>query len=354
MCTKTLWHPTGPCCSESSHCGKFPKIDFAKVRWIVRVPSAVTAHELFAYNWFDGGRREYPKPGTDYWAYSGVMESNTTAGPPAADVVVFPEVFVSSSATWICGGQYIGNHSGQCQWSVRCKEELCPGTVALCAVYNQNWNPQIWYPPAADILGVNGAPAPDAADYGRFDAAGVLTRYTGLVNPGYFVSWKRILQAAECTWLPQWNAAGWEFGEAEVGTIQGGLKRRLREAETILHGTQTVQTSVLNPTAIDLATDFTLTGGLNFGIQTDPRSPFYGQFVIYSGSTFESVGDPPSGPTLTPQWWAWANDRVMTSTPWHLVSGSEVSAELGVTNRWERTDDNTTLPDWIELTLVRI
>ena len=75
-------------------------------------------------------------------------------------------------------------------------------------------------------------------------------------------------------------------------------------------------------------------------MESDPRSPFFRQFVIYEGGQFDSetIGD------ITTTW--------LVSTPWELVSGDATNPSFGQSLRFERTDNNDTLPAWIELELI--
>lgn len=155
----------------------------------------------------------------------------------------------------------------------------------------------------------------------------------------FFFPWRLILRGAECVVLPALRADGVQIFPDEG--IEGGLLFRLEAARQLVN-TPATDLPWLFPKWIDRAVAFTLSGGIAFGVESDRRSPYFNQLVISEGGQYESetIDD------VTTRW--------LVSTPWELVYGDASSPAYGDTLRFERTDDNDTLPAWIELELIRI
>lgn len=353
-CERPLWHPTCDCCcgTELSFCAKWPKIDWGSYTWKMRMPSAASGHERFVQYAFDDGRLEYPRiaiPGNRY-SYVGAVALTPSAAPPTPGVVVLPEVFGSSFANWIREGQYRTFYQGNCQWFARCRERLCPGTFALAIMTNAAHNPTTWWPAANVILGVSGEPST------QFNLAnfqfGFNVYPAQSANPNFFVGWREVLQAAECVWLPQVRSQGWEYFPGSTSAIDLGLMRRLEIARESLNSPAATYAHYA-PNAMEIAVDGLISEGITFGFVSDTRSPLFGQFTIFSGG--ERLHDFDSEPAEDgPGWNQWFQQSILRSVPWSLTSHATVEPELDRVHRFERTDDNTTLPDWIELELVRI
>lgn len=343
MCQKTLFHPTGPCCSgENALCNYFPRVDWSRSTWLVRMPRAKLATE---FSWYQvlgewrGARGERPSTG---FSYVGSVPQYGP-GPPILGDIVFGPVFGSSRAVHITGGEYIAEHTSPCRWNVRCKEPLCPGAFALARAENPSAPVPTWYVRADHVL--NTATDPDFGDWDAFaywqDFFGG-TEFeiiaTGGNNPDYYVSWRRVLKAAECSWIPTWSAQGWELtrGFFADGSIDGGLVAHLDAAADAIRNPRSLGYGFYKPTALDLAISWRLGFGFSFGVEADRRSPRFGEFTIREGGTYveQEYGMP------------W-----MFSTPWVCETG-EVVAEFGRVNRFVREDNNDTLPAWVEIELI--
>lgn len=342
MCMKTVFNPVGPCCGGGNGlCHYFPKVDWSKSTWLVRMPRARLAEErkaTYHYGVYRGSR--IPDPEIPSWSYAASVPQYAP-GPPTPDDSIFPEVLGSTRAFHIHGGEYLSTHSGGCQWGVLCRELLCPGTFAIGAAYNSGAPVTYWYLAANHIFGISGVP-----DFGDWEAFAYFTgpdfiEYVEGANPGYFVSWRRVLKAFECEWKPTWTAEGWELVDELATTIDGGLFARAAQADSAVRQPTFSGTGFYKPRPMDLAVRWTLADGLAFGVINDERSPLYGQFVISQGGefAFESTEE--------------GVESWIISTPWELETG-ELIAEYGITNRFVRNDDNDTLPVWVELELIRI
>jgi hypothetical protein len=350
-CERPVFFPGGPCCGgANSFCSRWPNIDFSRLRWIVRMPSAESGHERSVQYAFDGGRLEYPRlaiPGNRF-SYVGAVALTNSIDPPTPDIVVFQEVYGGTFANWIRGGRFVAAHNGACQWFVRCRERLCPGVFALAIMFKADHDPQGWFPAANVILEVAGDP-PTEFDLANFSGGSLMRYPSGSANPQFYVSWRDVLKAAECNWLPKVRAMGWDYLSESTSAIDLGLKRRLELANDAIRNPFSGGTHY-EPTAIDLASDGLITEGISFGIVSDPRSPLFGQFTIFDGGTrLHDFDGEPAEDGLA--WFQWYFSGVLQSVPWVLTSGSDVVAEIGFVNRFERNDDNSTLPAWVELEL---
>lgn len=343
MCMKTVFNPVGPCCGGvNGLCHYFPSVDWSKSTWLVRMPRTRFAEERHA-GYLYGTFRGTIVPETfrgDEFSYVG-SAPKYAPGPPGPNDEIFPEVFGATTAFHVHGGEYIASHAGGCDWDVNCRERLCPGTFALATAYNQNSAVTYWYLAANHIFGMAGIPEFNDWEAFAFFTGRDFYSYVGFANPGYYVSWRRVLKAYECEWKPTWTAEGWELTPDLATSIDGGLYARAALADSTVRNPSFLGYGFYKPRAMDLAVSWTLFPGLKFGVVNDARSPLHGQFVISQGGdfAFESTEN--------------GVESWIVSTPWRLESGETV-AEYGAINKFVRTDDNDTLPAWVELELIRI
>ena len=237
-------------------------------------------------------------------------------------------------------GVFLSENTDPCQWLVSCRERLCPreyllavaiGSDAVLNAVSIVAEPNPWE-------SYRQPSGPDSSiTMGPFFLWNENTSSGG--GALGFRSWRSILKAAECSVLPPLKAAGFLLFPEEG--IEGGLLFRLEQAREMLQSWDPAPPYAM-ATAMDRAVAFTLSGGIRFGVESDPRSPYWNQLVIFEGGEFESetVDD------MTTTW--------LVSSPWTLVSGDADLPTFGAALRFERTDDNDTLPPWIELELVRI
>lgn len=345
MCTKTVFHPTGPCCSHVGLCQRWPGIDWRRAGWLVRIPNALWREVRFAKDGYPGSPKVQPDGETEYWAYNAASPLYDSEPSPGDEVLL--NLLFSHHSYFVRGGEYRSSHAGSCRWSVQCRERLCPGSASLMLV---NLPGIIWFvshqhfvPMEFDWIGARGPlnhlSDPITGPFAFVDMSWLTETWAG--NADAFISWRNILKAAECSFLPSLQVRGLEYGNDSA--VEGGLLSRLNSATDLLRrlGTEAANVpehSWYRPTAMDLSVAWTLSGGLSFGIESDQRSPLWNQFTIFEGGLTDTDGET-----------SWA-----TETPWVLTSGSDVVAQFGVVNRFERTDDNDTLPRWVELELVRL
>lgn len=364
MCDRQQWGPAGGCCGSAAPCLQFAAVNWNRCTWLVRQPAAVAMEERYAEFGYSGSPLIFvpdDNPETNagtYYAYAVVIQLDPI---PLNDDPEHSGVLIGWHGYHVRGGEFAAvRQTNPCHWIASTRERLCPGLGGLARVESAN---QKWYPDRQQITPYvaewsrwqGQVPAGDTwervSGSGYDPAAG--TNYDGL---GWYQNWRHILQAAECLWLPEQSAAG--FGVYGLSGIEGGLLTRLEAARELLQyrlepTAENVawwrQRGWYKPTALDLAAGWTLSGGLEFGVVSDRRSPLYGQFCIWEGGMLQRE----DGVLTEYQSQVDGLEYWLHSSPWELVSGSAVVAEFGHVNRFERTNDNDALPAWVELELVR-
>ena len=322
MCNKTLFHPTAPCCGAGGLCLRFPSIDWNRIGWTPHHPGAEWAEVLYVPKSHGGPVVNFGAgdPDNGKYSYSGLVGS--TGG-----------VLFSWHGYHMPAGDFYSENVSPCQWLVACRERLCPWQyrLAICSAHPLNADSFVSDPSWKTYRGM----ADEFAD----PVSGPFEYYTHGGFGNKFFSWRSILKAAECSVLPELRSQGFDIIPQE--DIEGGLLYRLENAKTLIDS-PAAGLPYARPTAMDRAVAFTLSGGIRFGVEPDRRSPFYNQLVIFEGGQFasETVED------VTTRW--------LVSTPWKLVSGDPDLLKLGAVLKYQRTDNNDTLPPWLELELVRI
>lgn len=322
MCNKTLFHPTAPCCGGGGLCLRFPSIDWNRIGWLLHHPGAKWAEVLYASKSHGGPRITFGPgdPDNGKFSYSGTIGS-------------FHDVLFSWHGYHMPSGTFFSENTAACQWIARCRERLCPYQYRLANSTENLLSAETIAGGRHEWERYRGTSNPDADI-----VAGPFTFWDNFGGES-FTSWRDILKAAECSILPALRSQGLEITPQE--DIEGGLLYRLENARTLIDR-PAAGLPYARATAIDRAVAFTLSGGVRFGVESDRRSPFFGQLAIFEGGQFasETVED------VTTRW--------LVSTPWKLVSGDPESLKLGAVLKYERTDNNDTLPPWLELELVRI
>lgn len=323
MCQKNVFHPTGPCCGTAGLCHRFPSIDWNRAGWLLRHPGAKWAEQLYAKKSYGGPTVNFGigDPDNGKFSYSGIMPPNSN-------------VLFSWHTYHMPAGVFQSTNTAACQWLISCRERLCPHRYLLALVDSGGFQ-----------LTANNI-VTDSIPWEMYrvmtdEDADPVTGPFGFVLHGQgndCFSWRSILKAAECSVLPALQNAGVQVFPEE--SIEGGLLHRLDQARQIVSSWNPAP-PYAQATAMDRAVAFTLSGGIRFGVESDQRSPFFNQLVIYEGGQFasETVDD------LTTRW--------LVSTPWTLVSGNPDLLTFGAVLKFERTDDNDCLPQWIELELVK-
>lgn len=325
MCVKHIHHPTGPCCGTLGLCKRFPSIDWNRTAWKLVHPGAKWAEILYVQHSHGGPVVNFGPgdPDNGKYSYSGIMNGVN-------------DVLLSWHGYHMPAGVFRSSGVSACNWQVQCRERLCPRSYLLAFADGTDdeltaefivSDPQLWEMYRATSTNV-ASPITGPFDY-----------ETELVGNNRFYNWRNVLRSAECVVLPAMRDAGAVITPQE--SIEGGLLLRLELARTLID-TPATDLPWLTPTWMDRAVAFTLSGGITFGVEFDERSPYFNTLIISEGGQYDSetIGD------VTTTW--------LASTPWELVSGDSSLATFGQTLRFERTDDNDTLPAWVELELIRI
>ena len=437
-------------------CKAFPSIDWTKATWKVKQPAALWAEARYAHAAYPGSPigvmwDSNGDPGNGvpfYFAYVGTIPNYV--GEPSAGATVGFDIYLSQFIYHMRAGEFVSRYDGDCQWHAKTRERLCPNGYGLLFIQKPDvgWvvNKDIFADASVDWQDVRAQAFPLSDPIlGPFEFV------SNAYSPGaLFQTWRKVLKPAECEFLPSIQQRG--FPVEHDYHIENGLLSRLESARQLIDSPPS-QSWFYRPTAMDLAVEFSLTGGIEFGVDGNPDSPHYGAFQIYTGAVFHKLttttitinstdfhiyrqgfiyeirsavlnwiiyrglfvpGDEsPSefsarvaseinlnggyddeygflsfsqsavavGNTVTVK----VQARGETSTnldvgaiidplpvdeadgkysvsqtatrwtdeaPWQLVDRPAVVAEFGVVNRFERTDDNDTLPAWIELELI--
>lgn len=342
MCDEHQFHPGGHCCGESGLCNRWPNINWNKVTWKVTQPDAIWVETRYAIHGYPGSPALTPpaEAGTgNAWAFQGPIASySNNFGEPTEEGTVLFDVLLSTHDYLMLAGEFVARYSGSCTWTAWTRERCCPMSLALGTV-DKGF---IWFVSAQNFVNqtiykefLRSIPHIDADPITGPFVFGSTTNGTNPLRVG--LSWRDVLRSAACSLLPDLNARG--LGVFPNEGIEGGLNPALINAQVHNIETQPRVSWYYKPTLMDLMVEGKLSGGFDFGIEPDKRSPYYDQFIITTGGQFarEAPGDP---------------ERWCSFTPWQLVSGSEVVAEFGHVNRFERTDDNDCLPRWVELELI--
>lgn len=467
MCITHLFHPEKPCCGDTAMCKAFPSIDWTKATWKVKQPAALWSEVRYAPWGYPGSPLiaifdSNGDAGNGTWYFASYVGSIPQyQGEPTKTDGIVENVYTNTYGYHMRAGEFVSRYRGQCQWEVYSRERLAPAVYGIMALQNPD---TYWLVAWQHILesihewtnfrvAINGDVDPITGPF-IFTSDGAYTQNQDYIN------WRHLMQAAECQFIPLQISRGYEVTGG--GSIEGGLIPRLNIARARL-ANPVGTSSFYRPTALDLAVEWTLSGGLRFGIESNPNSPFYGQFVVFTGAVVEIIETGTieihstdrtfqNYPTvLTVQIFRqWGNDYLLKETflsefdgeefetpfafaariaatlraawpydgppvpgnslsvsvvqngtsvsittrtidaskggyplglsidlpelnevlglmsvsvdsretlvsqpsPWQLVNRPAVVAEFGVVNRFERTDDNDTLPAWIELELI--
>lgn len=365
MCVKTVFHPTGPCCGDAGLCLRWPAIDWNRTTWLVRTPAAnwiqeetYSVRKLTSFN---------PSTNLHDFVVNNVV-TGWTSHPSEADVgtgfvISGPDVTFRAPAYWFRGGEYVARHVGHCTWQVLNREKLLTTSVAqlqivkLIGGVEKYWflsaygltTPEqraVWearlmrIPTIASVL-----IGTDGVAYPYFGGGGSL--FTNVYHFGI----RDVLERLACYWLPSWESRSdivLRIGSGALQTDLGpdgfNLLSLLQAFRSRDSATWPGNSSLYKPTALDVAASVALSPGFLFSIVSDKRSPLYGAFVPLDDGLYTDGGTGVGG----------AADPILQSTPWQLTSGSDVVAEFGTVNRFNRTNGNDTLPAWVELELIRI
>lgn len=364
-CSGIKFHPTDPCCSAAVICRAFPAIDWGQFAWRVTMPAALHVDNIrVAQHGWPGSPLvtvdNDPAP-DDFYSYVGAVCQNEAdqeyplyEPSDASEQVIVPDTLEGGGFNYhIFGGQFVGRYASACTWNVWCRERLCPPLFALVLVDKGGF---FWFV-NKDHMVIGADPYPVEWTARRVIHSDFLTEeyderfpppeaVYGTAGLTSWTNWRHILKRAECVFLPAQAARG--FGVLPVTSIEGGPMARLELAESaIRQGLPENHPArwFYAPKALDVAVAWTLSGGFDFGVISDTRSPLYGQFVIHAGGRYLLEPSPIDGEP---------DSYSLQSSPWELVNRPAVVAELGEVNRFERTDDNDTLPAWIEIDLIRI
>lgn len=357
-CTKTVFSPVGPCCGGEEFCKAWPKIDWNRTTWLVRTPDA----ELLQQETGTQKRSGLLNPNT--WNSVSYVLHGPGAHPSEAEVgtayeVPGPDVEFGVGAFWFRGDEYIAYHNGSCVWQVQNREELLAQNIAILGVTKTFpegsgalFNPASWYMASEFVL----TPEQLAVWHSRqFRVPEVVSVFEGFPYYGgggevydndQYVSLRDVITALACVWLPALEARDDISNFISPAEQNGRMYQPLdlinafrnRDSEDWPNNS-----TLYKPTALDIAASAALTPGFLFGFVTDSRSPMYGEFTCFEGGIYEDGGEGVD-----------AADPVLQSTPWELTSGDSMTAEFEFVNRFERTTDDESLPEWIELELIRI
>lgn len=349
MCVKTVFHPTGPCCGENALCNRWPKIDWNRTTWLVRTPDASALSVDTVYGRRTGLLNFYT------WNSDAADVEGWTAHESEAEVgqvmITGGDTIFGPSGYWYRGDEYLSRHNGSCAWQIFNREELLYDNLALIraeldAIRPGPFATQFWFIPARGIL--------SAEQLAAWRSRTVITPEVGFVFEGVpffnggteslntvFVAVREVLQALTCDLLPELESRADIVDLVDLQDLSQppGVLQIVRDFRERDPSTWPNNGYLYKPTAVDLAASFMLRPGFLFGVVSDTRSPLNGQFTCFEGAEYTEDGD---------------NAPYLQSTPWELTSGDDIQAEFDFTNRFERTNDNSTLPEWIELELVRV
>jgi hypothetical protein len=314
---ETLWSVCGGCC-DGAICKTFPKVDWNRVSWQVTSPGAVD-HEVIAASQWRSGLFNWYTWGEETNALTGWV-ANSSEPAFVGDASGTPNVTFSSQQMLHRAGAWRSEHAGACAWRTYDRELLVPWNLGLLLAEKSfvgSVSGQIFAIGTAAIAGPSGSR----------DA-----------------SWWDIFPAMECTYLPGLQA------RSDISNIVDALPyvplARLQQIEAALKAGGMEQLAgskwLVCPTVLDITASWALNPGLLFGLVDDPPSPLHGQVTIWNDAT------------LVPVTGGEVGQQRMTATAWNLVSGSEVKAEFGTVNRFERTNSNDALPAWVELELIQV
>lgn len=346
MCFKTLFNPAGPCCGSNSLCIRWPEIDFANVKWKVTTPDA---------EWLDVDTTITRRTGLiNYYTWNAESDEITgsTSHPSiddaGTDYLIANNVGFGPRAHWYRGGSYLAQHSGNCLWSIYNREELVHKQVAIVRVelsylrsFFDSSQPAIFMAGAQSLLTPEqlafwtskSARVPEIFEI--FNGVPFPNGQSGeLVENQNFVGLSDVLSRLACYWLPFFAESNSPAYDTNY-VFPVSLLTNLRSMDP---STWPGIDWLYQPTALELAASQQLSPGMLFGVLDDARSPLHGQFLPFEGATWGTSGDPELPPFVL-------------SVPWELSTGA-IRAELGFVNRWERTNENAALPDWIEIELV--
>ena len=310
MC-KNVFNQCGSC--ENNGCQSLPTIDWSKATFRVTHPDADWIEERapLQQGGFTGGfLSRSPRivivkenGSTEIWAYVGTSITS----------VVLPSVHILTHVYHFRGGSHYALLNDHCQWITYARERLCPRYFAVATV-NDN----------GTVTLVSPEKFCDEDPWGNAHVIFV---------PNKLNSWRTILKALECEFIPAQEAKGNIVDNASG--IEGGAIFRLNNARAALADPETFVINHLitfaDPTPMDLAVAWTLDDGFEFGFVSDKESPLFGQFAIRTGGEFDG--------------------NVLQSTVYQPTA--PLSFELGHVNRFERTDDNRYLPEWVEIELTQ-
>lgn len=344
-----LNNPAHPCCNANVLCKRWPKIDWSAFTWLVRTPDA--AHlRRDAVN----GRR------------SGLLDRNTwnstdsnVIGWTAHDdesavglqMITGGDTIFGPSGYWFRGGEFLAQHNGGCSWLTYNREELIYRNLALFRVELSEVRPgpfatAFWFVPASDVLTADQLAEWDSRTIDlpvvgfTFEGVPYESGQSQISNELLYIGVRDLLPQLTCIFLPALEARTDIVAKVDLQDLSQppGVLSIIDDFRSRDSATWPNNGFLYKPTALELAASFMLRRGFLFGIVDDIRSPLHGQFTCFEGASYSQDGD--ANPFLQ-------------STPWESISG-EIRAELGVVNRLERTNDTGSLPEWIELELVRI
>lgn len=352
VCSHQLFHPTDPCCGERVLCRAFPRVDWSRFTWLVTTPDAEQIFNVEPEFW----RTELVGPelifagggGGNYW----LTESNQLRGfvadleePPCGGSGGgggggFEEVPYWGAWHYLYrGDQYLARHGGHCVWGVWNREQLYPTGVELIVAWKDCGGGTVTFWRIGGHTLLNPDQKSRWAEYEILNFSGLVSANQIDGEPLY-AGWFDLFKQIQCVWVPQLEARpdiiqvsdGEErdfLQQLAAGklSLQSGEGLRLLPNNDVLY----------NPTALEIVAAGRLSPGMSFGVVSDRRSPLFGEFHIFEGATMDDDGDP--------------DDQWIVGVPWHRVTGP-VTAELGVVHRFERTNDNRSLPAWVTLEMV--
>lgn len=467
MCITHLFHPEKPCCGDAAMCKAFPSIDWTKATWKVKQPAALWSEVRYAPWRYPGSPLiaifdSNGDAGNGTWYFASYVGSIPQYdGEPVEGDTVAQEVYTNTYGYHMRAGEFVSQYRGQCQWEVYSRERLAPAVYGILALQKPDTYWLVaWQHILESIHEWTNFRVTIGTDIDPIAGPFIFTSNGAYTQNLDYINWRHVMQAAECQFIPLQISRGYEVTGG--GSIEGGLKARLDDARERL-ANPVGSSWYYRPTALDLAVEWTLSGGLRFGVESNPNSPLYGQFVIFTGAQVEIIETGTitiNGTDRTNQNYpivltvklfrTWGNDYILNETflsefygdsyesplafatriaetlraawpydgepvpdnplsvsivqngtsisittrtidaskggyplslsialpelnevldlmsvsvdsretllaqpsPWQLVNRPAVVAEFGVVNRFERTDDNDTLPAWIELELI--
>lgn len=437
-------------------CKAFPSIDWTKATWKVKQPAALWAEIRYAYYGYPGSPLILLGNGPAYDYASMVGTIPQYDGEPVPGDTVAGNVYYGVWAYHMRAGEFVATYNGSCQWATKTRERLCPDTFSILVV---NGHSPIWYAKYKHFT-------PVVQEWTHYRVSGgdpisgpftVFTTDTGYSANEDWISWRHVMLSAQCEFIPAMESRGFTVSAYAAIDYPPSPEYALE-----LIRSPPSRSSYYRPTAMDLAMEWSLSGGLSFGFESNSTSPLYGNFVIYEGG-FYTINESLTinilktddgnldqyqndftfkvfeyiqfkNPIIALNWLAHHDEtpqqmaariavdlhaaldgfsidgigyhiaftvtligssvridsttidshrggypmevgfrdqalnfvlgmysvtnatrqQTTESSPWQLVNRPAVVAEFGVVNRFERTDDNDTLPAWIELELIPV